>query len=101
MDYRRPDQLERGRCAGGRGLGAAGTQLAEEIHRSGRPVTIAVGEHIRAPRVYRGRDIKWWMDVAECWTIGTTRSTTSAEPATCRHCSWLVPRTAERSISIG
>jgi hypothetical protein len=27
-------------------------------------VTVAVGEHIRAPRVYRGRDIKWWMDAA-------------------------------------
>jgi putative flavoprotein involved in K+ transport len=25
-------------------------------------VTLAVGEHIRAPRVYRGRDIQWWMD---------------------------------------
>jgi putative flavoprotein involved in K+ transport len=27
-------------------------------------VTIAVGEHIRMPRVYRGRDIQWWMDAA-------------------------------------
>jgi putative flavoprotein involved in K+ transport len=63
MDYRNPDQLE----AGGVlvvGASATGTQLAEEIHRSGRPVTLAVGEHIRAPRTYRGRDIKWWMDVA-------------------------------------
>jgi putative flavoprotein involved in K+ transport len=23
-----------------------------------------VGEHIRAPRVYRGKDIEWWMDAA-------------------------------------
>jgi hypothetical protein len=46
------------------GASATGTQLALEIHRSGRPVTIAVGEHIRAPRVYRGRDIEWWMDAA-------------------------------------
>jgi putative flavoprotein involved in K+ transport len=23
-----------------------------------------VGEHIRAPRTYRGRDIQWWMDAA-------------------------------------
>jgi putative flavoprotein involved in K+ transport len=37
---------------------------ANEIHRSGRPVTLAVGEHIRAPRTYRGRDIQWWMDAA-------------------------------------
>jgi putative flavoprotein involved in K+ transport len=62
MDYRRPDQLEQGGALVV-GASATGTQLAEEIHRSGRPVTIAVGEHIRAPRVYRGRDIKWWMDV--------------------------------------
>ncbi len=27
-------------------------------------MTLAVGEHIRAPRVYRGRDIEWWMDAA-------------------------------------
>ena len=27
-------------------------------------MTIAVGEHIRAPRVYRGRDVQWWMDAA-------------------------------------
>ena len=46
------------------GASATGTQLADEIHRSGRPVTLAVGEHVRAPRVYRGKDIQWWMDVA-------------------------------------
>ena len=27
-------------------------------------MTLAVGEHIRAPRVYRGRDLEWWMDAA-------------------------------------
>jgi putative flavoprotein involved in K+ transport len=26
-------------------------------------VTLAVGEHIRAPRLYRGKDVEWWMDV--------------------------------------
>ena len=46
------------------GASATGTQVADEIHRSGRPVTLAVGEHIRAPRMYRGRDIEWWMDAA-------------------------------------
>jgi putative flavoprotein involved in K+ transport len=25
-------------------------------------VTLAVGEHVRLPRTYRGRDIFWWMD---------------------------------------
>jgi putative flavoprotein involved in K+ transport len=61
--YRNPDQLESGGVLVV-GASASGTQIAEEVHRSGRPVTIAVGEHIRAPRVYRGRDIKWWMDAA-------------------------------------
>ena len=46
------------------GASATGIQLAEEIHRSGRPVTLSVGEHVRAPRIYRGRDIQWWMDRA-------------------------------------
>jgi putative flavoprotein involved in K+ transport len=47
--------------AGGRRF-ASGIQIADEIQRSGRPVTLAVGEHVRMPRVYRGRDIQWWMD---------------------------------------
>jgi putative flavoprotein involved in K+ transport len=63
IEYRNPEQLEPGGVLVV-GASATGTQLAEEIHVSGRPVTIAVGEHIRAPRVYRGRDIKWWMDAA-------------------------------------
>ncbi len=60
--YRNPDQLEQGGVLVV-GASATGTQIGEELHRSGRPVTLAVGEHIRAPRVYRGKDIKQWMDV--------------------------------------
>jgi len=59
--YRNPASLD----AGGVmvvGAAASGAQIADEIHRSGRPVTLAVGEHVRAPRTYRGRDIQWWMD---------------------------------------
>ncbi len=63
MDYRNPEQLAEGGVLVV-GASATGTQLAAEIHRSGRPATMAVGEHIRAPRVYRGRDLEWWMDVA-------------------------------------
>jgi putative flavoprotein involved in K+ transport len=44
------------------GASATGVQLADEIHRSGRPVTVAVGEHVRLPRSYRGRDIFWWLE---------------------------------------
>lgn len=45
------------------GASATGVQLAREIHASGRSVVLSVGEHVRLPRVYRGHDIKWWLDV--------------------------------------
>ena len=61
--YRNPAQL-----AGGGvlvvGASSSGTQIAHELQRSGRPVVLSVGEHIRAPRLYRGRDLEWWMDAA-------------------------------------
>jgi putative flavoprotein involved in K+ transport len=63
QQYRNPDQLADGGVLVA-GASASGTQIACEIQRSGRPVTLAVGEHIRAPRLYRGRDIEWWMDAA-------------------------------------
>ena len=44
------------------GASATGVQIAEEVHGSGRSVTLAVGEHVRMPRTYRGRDILWWME---------------------------------------
>ena len=46
------------------GASASGAQIADELRRSGRPVTISVGRHSRLPRRYRGRDILWWMDRA-------------------------------------
>ena len=63
MTYRNPDQLEQGGVLVV-GASATGTQIADEIQRSGRSVTLALGEHVRVPRVYRGKDIQWWMDVA-------------------------------------
>ena len=63
MEYRNPHQLEEGGVLVV-GASATGTQIAAELHGSGRPVTVAVGEHIRVPRIYRGKDIKWWMDAA-------------------------------------
>lgn len=59
--YRRPAQLPDGPTLVV-GASATGAQLAQEIHRSGRPVVLSVGEHIRMPRVYRARDTLWWMD---------------------------------------
>ena len=49
------------------GASATGVQLASEIHRSGRPVILSVGEHVRLPRTYRGRDVLWWMDASGVW----------------------------------
>jgi putative flavoprotein involved in K+ transport len=60
-EYRNPRQLDdRGVLI--IGASATGLQLADEIHRSGRQVTLAVGEHVRMPRLYRGMDIQWWLD---------------------------------------
>ena len=62
-EYKNPAQLD---DAGVLVVGASATglQLADEIQASGRAVTIAVGEHIRMPRVYRGKDIQWWLNAA-------------------------------------
>ena len=61
FDYRDPDQLPDGGVLVV-GASATGVQLAAELRRSGRPVTLSVGEHVRLPRTYRGRDVLWWMD---------------------------------------
>ena len=63
QDYRNPEQLADGGVLVV-GASSSGTQIANEIHRSGHPVILSVGEHIRAPRVYRGKDLEWWMDAA-------------------------------------
>ena len=61
--YRRPAQLPPGGVLVV-GASSTGVQLAEEIQRAGRQVTLAVGRHTRLPRRYRGRDILWWLDSA-------------------------------------
>ncbi len=82
--YRNPGSLP----AGGVlvvGASSSGVQLADELARSGRDVTLAVGRHIRLPRRYRDRDIMWWLDrtgilhkpVAKVDDIGAVR----AEPS--------------------
>ena len=66
FDYRGPDKLADGGVlvVGG---SATGVQLAHELRQSGRPVTLSVGEHVRMPRTYRGRDVLWWMDASGVW----------------------------------
>jgi putative flavoprotein involved in K+ transport len=63
MEYRNPAQLRDGGVLVV-GASATGVQIAAEIQRSGRQVTLVVGEHVRGPRTYRGHDIHWWMDAA-------------------------------------
>jgi putative flavoprotein involved in K+ transport len=61
IHYRNPDQI----ASGGVlvvGASASGLQIADELSRAGREVTLAVGDHVRLPRSYRGMDIHWWMD---------------------------------------
>jgi len=64
--YRGPAQLPDGGVLVV-GASATGVQLADELRRSGRPVTLSVGEHVRLPRTYRGRDVLWWMDASGVW----------------------------------
>jgi putative flavoprotein involved in K+ transport len=61
IDYKRPSQLPEGGVLVV-GASATGIQVAKEIHESGRPVILSVGEHVRLPRTYRGKDIQWWME---------------------------------------
>ncbi len=66
FDYGNPGRLPEGGVLVV-GASATGVQLADEIHRSGRPVTLSVGEHVRLPRTYRGRDVLWWMEASGVW----------------------------------
>jgi putative flavoprotein involved in K+ transport len=66
FDYRNPDQVAEGGVLVV-GASATGVQVAAELSRAGREVTLAVGEHVRLPRTYRGRDVLWWMDAAGVW----------------------------------
>lgn len=63
FDYQGPGELPEGGVLVV-GAGASGVQMTEDIRRTGRPVTLCVGEHVRMPRVYRGHDIQWWLDAA-------------------------------------
>jgi putative flavoprotein involved in K+ transport len=63
LTYRSPDQVPGGRVLVV-GASASGAQIADELSRAGRRVTIATGECVRMPRSYRGKDIFWWMDAA-------------------------------------
>lgn len=61
IHYRNPDGIDDGRVLVV-GASASGAQIADELRRAGREVILAVGDHVRLPRTYRGMDIHWWMD---------------------------------------
>jgi putative flavoprotein involved in K+ transport len=97
--YRNPSELRRGGVLVV-GASATGVQLAQEIHRSGRPVTLAVGTHLRVPRSYRGRDIQWWLDALGIWdeTISDVRDIERAR----HHASLqLIGSPDHRSLDLG
>jgi len=65
-NYRNPEQLPEGAVLVV-GAGSSGTQIADELIRSGRRVYLSVGPHDRPPRRYRGRDNVWWLGVLGKW----------------------------------
>ena len=69
--YHNPGQLPPGAVLVA-GSGASGAQIAEELHRAGRRVYLAVGRHNRLPRRYRGRDLIWWLS-----ELGLDQTTTA------------------------
>jgi putative flavoprotein involved in K+ transport len=69
LEFRNPENLAQGGVLVV-GASATGVQLAQEMQRCGRQVILATGEHVRACRTYRGRDIKWWMDACGVLDMG-------------------------------
>jgi putative flavoprotein involved in K+ transport len=68
--YRNPGQLPEGAVLVV-GAGSSGTQIANELLRSGRRVFLSIGPHVRLPRRYRGRDYCWWLGVLGEWDLVT------------------------------
>lgn len=75
-DYRNPEQLPDGGVLVV-GAGSSGTQIADELLRSGRQVTLSIGPHERPPRAYRGFDFCWWLGVLGKWEIVTPNPDTA------------------------
>jgi len=72
LNYKRPAQLPNGKVLIV-GASASGLQLAREIQLSGRQVVLAVGNHLRFPRRYRGTDISMWLEAIGATTIPHTQ----------------------------
>jgi len=59
--YRNPESLPAGAVLVV-GTGQSGCQIAEDLHKAGRQVHLAVGTAPRCARRYRGRDVTEWLD---------------------------------------
>lgn len=68
--YKKPEQLDEGGVLIV-GAGSSGSQIADELCRSGRKVYLSVGPHDRPPRRYRGKDFVWWLGVLGKWQMKT------------------------------
>lgn len=51
------------------GSGQSGTQIAQELARSGRKVYLSVGSSLRTVRSYRGKDSSWWRNQAGLYDV--------------------------------
>jgi putative flavoprotein involved in K+ transport len=83
-DYRNPAQVAPGGVLVV-GASASGVQIAEELQRAGRQVTLAVGRHTRLPRQYRGFDVFWWLEatgrLSQTFEDPRDRRSAQAEPS--------------------
>jgi putative flavoprotein involved in K+ transport len=78
--YKNPGQLPSGAVLVV-GAGASGAQIAEELHRAGRRVFLAVGEHTRMPRRYRGQDLTWWFGALRLFDMTPEQRTIRVNPS--------------------
>jgi putative flavoprotein involved in K+ transport len=68
--YKNPAQLPEGAVLVV-GAGSSGSQIADELLRSGKRVYLSVGPHDRPPIRYRGKDFCWWLGVLGQWDAKT------------------------------
>jgi putative flavoprotein involved in K+ transport len=95
--YRKPGQLPQGAVLVV-GAGSSGVQIADELQRAGRDVIVAVGNHTRAPRTYRGVDIFRWFELMGDLDRGLSGP---GDPRTSEPSLQLVGRAAGEDLDLG
>jgi len=74
--YHNPEQLDDGAVLVV-GAGSSGSQIADELLKTGRRVYLSVGPHDRPPRNYRSKDFVWWLGVLGKWEMKTVDPATA------------------------